>query len=68
MSGKTGTIAIADWRNKIIQLLSSEGKFGSEIRLDGVPSSVAFTDSGDLLTLVPKSENKLCLFSEESLH
>ena len=65
VSHKTGTIAVADMWNKRIQLFSSEGKFPREIKLDGVPWSVAFTDSGDLLTLVPKSYNKLRVFSEE---
>ena len=65
VSEKTGTIAVADGRNKRIQLLSSEGKSRREIRLDGMPFSVAFTDSGDLLTLVPGSDNMLCLFSKE---
>ena len=64
-SVKTGTIAIADSGNERIQLFSSEGKFQREIRLDGKPFSVAFTDSGDLLTLVRESDNKLRLFSDE---
>ena len=64
VSDKTGTIAVADWRNKRIQLFSSEGKFRSEIKIDGEPWFVAFTDSGDLLTLVPRSDNKLRVFSE----
>ena len=46
-------------------MFSSEAKFRREIKLDGKPFSVAFTDSGDLLALVPKSVCKLCLFSEE---
>ncbi|XP_068726334.1 E3 ubiquitin-protein ligase TRIM71-like [Montipora capricornis] len=65
VSDKTRTIAVAEVRNKRIQLLSSEGKFRSEIKIHGTPWSVAFTDSGDLLTLVPESDNKLRLFSEE---
>ncbi|XP_068726366.1 E3 ubiquitin-protein ligase TRIM71-like [Montipora capricornis] len=65
VSHKTGTIAVADGRNKRIQLLSSEGKFRMEIKLDGAPWSVAFEDSGDLLTLVPRSDNKLRVFNEE---
>ncbi|XP_068726650.1 E3 ubiquitin-protein ligase TRIM71-like [Montipora capricornis] len=65
VSDKTGTIAVADVGNKRIQLLNSEGKFRREIKLDVEPSSVAFTDSGDLLTLVPKSDNRLRVFSEE---
>ncbi|XP_068675866.1 E3 ubiquitin-protein ligase TRIM71-like [Montipora foliosa] len=65
VSDKTGTIAVADARNRRIQLLSSEGKFRREIRLDGKPWSVAFTDSGDLMTLFRGSDNKLRVFSEE---
>ncbi|XP_068727049.1 E3 ubiquitin-protein ligase TRIM71-like [Montipora capricornis] len=65
VNDKTGTIAVAEPTNKRIQLLSSEVKFRSEIKFDGEPSSVAFTDSGDLLTLLRKSDNKLCVFSEE---
>ncbi|XP_068675464.1 tripartite motif-containing protein 2-like [Montipora foliosa] len=65
VSDKTGTIAVADTFNKRIQLFSCKGKFRREIRLDGAPWSVAFTDSGDLLTLVPGSGNKLRVFSEE---
>ncbi|XP_068726642.1 E3 ubiquitin-protein ligase TRIM71-like [Montipora capricornis] len=65
VSHKTGTIAVADGRNKRIQLFTSEGKFQREIKLDGAPCSVAFEDSGDLLTLVPRSDNKLRVFSEE---
>ena len=66
VSDTTGTIAVADCRNNRIQLLSCEGNFRREIRLDdGELYSVAFTDSGDLLTLVPKSDNKLRLFSEK---
>ena len=62
---KNGTIAVADGLNQRIQLFSSEGKFRREIKLDSKPYSVAFTDSGDLLTLVPERDNKLRLFSEE---
>ena len=65
VSDKTGTIAVADSGNNRIQLLNSEGKFRREIKIDGRPCSVAFTDSGDLLTLVPRSDNKLRVFSEE---
>ena len=65
MSDKTGTISIADYWNKRIQLFSSGGKFQKEIRLDGYPLSVAFTGSSNLLTLVSGSNNDLFLFSEE---
>ena len=65
MNDKTGTIAVADNCEKRIQLFRSSGKFQKEIRLDGYPVSVAFTDSGNLLTLVSGSNNELLLFTEE---
>ena len=65
MSDRTGTIAVADAGNKRIQLFSSEGKFLTQVKLDNEPSSVAFTDCGDLLTLVSQKNDKLCLFSAE---
>ena len=65
MSDRTGTIAVADAGNKRIELFSSEGKFLTQVKLDGEPYSVAFTDCGDLLTLVPGNIHQLCLFSEE---
>ena len=65
VNDKTGTIAVADNCEKRIQLFSSSGKFQKELRLDGYPVSVAFTDSGHMLTLVSGSNNELLLFSEE---
>ena len=64
-SDRTGTIAVADAGNKRIQLFSSDGKFQTQVKLDGEPYSVAFTYCGDLLTLVSGNNNKLRLFSEE---
>ena len=65
VSDKSGTIAVADYWNNRIQLFSSGGEFQREVRLDGYPFSVVFTDCGDLLTLIYGSENKLRLLSEE---
>ncbi|XP_044164212.1 E3 ubiquitin-protein ligase TRIM71-like [Acropora millepora] len=65
MSDRTGTIAVADMGNKRIQLFSSDGKFQIQVKLDGKPYSVAFTDCGNLLILVSQNNNKLHLFSEE---
>ncbi|XP_044164587.1 E3 ubiquitin-protein ligase TRIM71-like [Acropora millepora] len=65
VSDRTGTIAVADAGNKRIQLFSSDGKFRMQVELDGKPSSLAFTECGDLLTLVSGNNNKLRLFSEE---
>ena len=66
VSDTTGTIAVADFFKKRIQLFSSDGKFQMPVELYGEPFSVAFTDCGDLLTLVSGSNNKLRLFSEEA--
>ncbi|XP_074612224.1 E3 ubiquitin-protein ligase TRIM71-like [Acropora palmata] len=65
VSDTTGTIAVGDAFSKIIQLFSSDGKFQMQVKLDGEPFSVAFTDCGDLMTLVSGNDNKLHLFSEE---
>ena len=65
MSGKTEPTAVADYWNKRIQLFSSGGKFQKEVKLDGNPLSVAFTDSGNLLTLGSGSNNELLVFSGE---
>ena len=65
VSDRTGTIAVADEGNERIQLFSSDGKFRMQVELYGKPSSVAFTECGDLLTLVSQKNNKLHLFSEE---
>ena len=65
VSDKTGTIAVPDYWNKKIQLLSGSGRFQKEITLDGNPAPVAFTGSGNLLTLVSGSKNELRLFGEE---
>ena len=65
VSDKTGTIAVADEHENRIQLFSSNGKFQTQVKLDGKPISVAFTDCGDLVTLLSENNNKLCLFSEE---
>ncbi|XP_044164478.1 E3 ubiquitin-protein ligase TRIM71-like [Acropora millepora] len=64
VNDKTGMIAVAD-HFKRIQLFSSDGKFETQVKLDGRPFSVAFTGCGDLLALVPLGNNKLHIFSKE---
>ena len=64
-SDKSGTIAVADYWNRRIQLFSSDGKYQKEVRLDGHPFSVVFTDCGGLVTLLYGNKNKLHLLSEE---
>ena len=63
MSEKTGTIAVADMENKRIQMFSCDGNFLREIVLNDKPSTLAFTEAGDLLAHIAK-DDKLCLFTE----
>ena len=66
VSDKTGAIAVAGSHLRGFKLFSSDRKFQREVKVDGIPSSLAFTGCGDLLILSLTSENnKLCLFSEE---
>ena len=65
VSDITGTIVTADAENHRLHLFSSDGTLQTQVKLRGMPSSVAFTNCGDLLTLVCGSKNKLCVFSEE---
>ena len=65
VSDRTGTIAVADGGNNRIQLFSSDGNFQMQIKLDGEPYSVAFTDCNNLLSLVSGNNNKLRLLSEK---
>ena len=66
VSDKTGAIAVAGSHFRGFQLFSSDGKFQTEVKLDGSPSSLAFTGCGYLLILASSWKNKkLCLFSAE---
>ena len=64
VSEKTGTIAVEDTENKRIQMFSPDGNFLREIKLSNEPSSLAFTESGDVIVCVPDDENQLSLFTE----
>ena len=67
MSDKTGTIAVADTGNNRTQMFSSDGNFLREITLQNVPSSLAFTDSGDIINIIPRIPEDdiiLSLFTE----
>ena len=66
VSDKTGAIAVAGSLFEGVQVFSSDRKFQTEVKLDGSPSSLAFTGCGDLLILASSwKNNKLCLFNEE---
>ena len=64
VSEKTGTIAVADTKNKRIQMFSSDGNFLSDIVPNSKPSSLAFTETDDVLVCFPEDDNKLSLFTE----
>ena len=64
VSEKTGTIAVADYENKRIQLFSSDGNYVRAIKLKNKCSTVAFTKSGDIIAVVLTSGHKISLYSE----
>ena len=52
VNDKKRTLTIADVNNNRLQMFGFEGNFLREIPLNGVPRSLAFTESGDLLVHV----------------
>ena len=64
VSDKRTTLAVADLKNKRVQMFSFDGNFLREIALEAETSSVAFTESGDLLSFVARGDNKLPLYTE----
>ena len=64
VNDKSRTLAVADYTNKRIQMFSFDGNFLREIALEAGTSSVAFTESGELLSNVERDDNKLPLHTE----
>ena len=64
VSEKTGTIAVADCGNERIQLFSSDGNYLREIKLKNGCYTVAFTQSGDVIVVVPEDDHMISLFTE----
>ena len=64
VSEKSGTVAVADGKNKRIQLFSSDGNYLRKIGLKNRCCSVAFTRSGDIIAVVPDDDHKISLFAE----
>ena len=64
MNDKSRTLAVADFNNERVQMFGFGGNFLREIALEAETSSVAFTESGDLLSNVVRDSNKLALYSE----
>jgi len=64
VSEKTGTIAVADFENKRIELFSSDGNYLREIKLKNSCVAVAFTKSGDIITVGSDDDYLTSLFTE----
>ena len=64
VNDKSRTLAVADFYNKRVQMFSFDGNFLREIALESATPSVAFTESGDLLSSVDNDDNKLTLYTE----
>ena len=63
VSEKSGTIAVADYKNKRIQMFSSDGNFLRQTLLNNHP--ISFTETGDVLAFVEDAENgNLTMFTE----
>ena len=64
VNDKTKTLTVADVYNKRVQMFDFDGNFLREIALDAQTYSVAFTESGDLLSFVARVDRKLPLYTE----
>ena len=64
VNDKSRTLAVADVNNKRVQMFGFDGNFLRERALEAKTSSVAFTESGDLLSFVACEDNKLPLYTE----
>ena len=66
VNDNTRTLAVADVYNKRVQMFDFDGNFLREIALEAETYSVAFTESGDLLSFVARVDRKLPLYTEGS--
>ena len=64
LNDKSKTLTVADVYNKRVQTFDFDGNFLREIALDAQTYSVAFTESGDLLSFVARVDRKLPLYTE----
>ena len=64
VSDKSRTLAVADLNNQRVQMFSFDGNFLREVALQAGTCSVAFTESGDLLSHGNNDGNKLTLYTE----
>ena len=63
VNDKSRILAVADSNNGRVQMFGFDGNFVIEFALKGVPRSLAFTESGDLLVR-DTSTKKILLFTE----
>ena len=64
VNDKSKTLTVADVYNKRVQMFDFDGNFLREIALDAQTNSVAFTESGDLLSFVARVDRKLPLYTK----
>ena len=64
VNDKSRTLAVTDESNKRVQMFGFGGIFLRKIQVEAQTTSVAFTESGDLLTFVVRNNNKLPLYTE----
>ena len=65
VNDKSRTLAVADLNNNRIQMFGFDENFLREIALEGQTTSVAFTESGDLLSFVGvRARDKISLYTE----
>ena len=64
VNDKSRTLAVADLNNKRVQMFDFDGNFLRELALKVGLTSVAFTESGDLLSSVLRADNNLPLYTE----
>ena len=62
VNDKRRTLAVADSKNKRVQMFGFDGNFLREIALGAQTTLVAFTESGDLVTNVESDDNKVTLY------
>ena len=62
VNDKSRTLAVADVDNNRVQIFGFDENFLREIALEARTTSVAFTESGDLLSNVESDDNKVTLY------
>ena len=64
VNDKSKTLAVCEVGNERVQMFGFDGNFLREIPLQAGTQSVAFTETGDLLSFVASNDSKLSLYTE----